>query len=90
MPTSSIFTNIVITAPQQVERFVDALEQSSHAPAWVPKTSITQLTDPEAIRALFVRRFTENKASFQTGGENHGRNQTERTQAINGPGKADN
>ena len=59
MPTSSIFTNIVITDPQQVERFVDALEQSSHDPAWVPKTSITQLTDPEAIRALFVRRFTE-------------------------------
>lgn len=33
MPTSSIFTNIVINDPEKVEKFIDALEASSHDPA---------------------------------------------------------
>ena len=32
MPTSSIFTNIVINDPEKVEEFIDALEASSHDP----------------------------------------------------------
>ena len=35
MPTSSIFTNIVINDPEKVEKFIDALEASSHDPACV-------------------------------------------------------
>lgn len=34
MPTSSIFTNIVINDLEKVEKFIDALEASSHDPAW--------------------------------------------------------
>lgn len=32
MPTSSIFTNIVINDPEKVEKVIDALEASSHDP----------------------------------------------------------
>ena len=31
MPTSSIFTNIVINDPEKVEKFIDALEASGFA-----------------------------------------------------------
>lgn len=53
MPTSSIFTNIVINDPEKVEKFIDALEASSHDPAWQAASPIKQpLTDIEKIYIL--------------------------------------
>ena len=50
MATSSIFTNIVINDPKKAEKFIDALETSSHDPAWKPTTPVKPpLTDIEAI-----------------------------------------
>lgn len=57
MPTSSIFTNIVINDPEKVEKFIDALEASSHDPAWQAASPIKQpLTDIEKIRELMAKR----------------------------------
>ena len=48
MATSSIFTNIVINDPKKAEKFIDALETSSHDPAWKPTTPVKPpLTDIE-------------------------------------------
>ena len=57
MATSSIFTNIVINEPKKVEKFIEALETSSHDPAWKPTTPVKPpLTDMEAIRKLMSKR----------------------------------
>ena len=57
MATSSIFTNIVIKDPKKAEKFIDALEISSHDPAWKPTTPVKPpLTDIEAIRKLMAKR----------------------------------
>lgn len=57
MPTSSIFTNIVINDPEKVEKFIDALEASSHDSAWQAASPIKQpLTDIEKIRELMAKR----------------------------------
>lgn len=57
MPRSSIFTNIVINDPEKVEKFIDALEASSHDPAWQATSPIKQpLTDIEKIRELMAKR----------------------------------
>lgn len=57
MATSSIFTNIVINEPKKVEKFIEALETSSHDPAWKPATPVKPpLTDIEAIRKLMSKR----------------------------------
>ena len=57
MATSSIFTNIVINEPKKVEKFIEALETSSHDPAWKPTTPVKPpLTDIEAIRKLMSKR----------------------------------
>ena len=57
MPTSSIFTNIVINDPEKAEKFIDALEASSHDPAWKTTSSIRRpLTDIEKIRELMAKR----------------------------------
>lgn len=57
MATSSIFTNIVINEPKKVEEFIEALETSSHDPAWKPTTPVKPpLTDIEAIRKLMSKR----------------------------------
>ena len=59
MATSSIFTNIVIKDPKKVERFIDALEASSHDPAWKPTTPVKPpLTDAEAILKLMAKRMS--------------------------------
>lgn len=66
MPTSSIFTNIVINDPEKVEKFIDALEASSHDPAWQAASPIKQpLTDIEKIRELRFAAETAN-GSFDT------------------------
>ena len=57
MPRSSIFTNIVINDPEKVEKFIDALEASSHDPAWQAASPIKQpLTDIEKIREPMAKR----------------------------------
>ena len=57
MATSSIFTNIVINESKKVEKFIEALETSSHDPAWKPTTPVKPpLTDIEAIRKLMSKR----------------------------------
>ena len=69
MPTSSIFTNIVINDPEKVEKFIDALEASSHDPAWQATSPIKQpLTDIEKIReANGKAEGTVNKNSAWSG-----------------------
>lgn len=56
MPTSSIFTNIIITDPKKAEKFIDALESSSHDPAWKPAEDVKPLKDEEEIRKLMGKR----------------------------------
>lgn len=54
---AAIFTNIVINDPEKVEKFIDALEASSHDPAWQAASPIKQpLTDIEKIRELMAKR----------------------------------
>ena len=58
MATSSIFTNIIITEPKKIERFVDALEASSHDPAYESTIPVKPLlTDVDAIRKLLSKRM---------------------------------
>ena len=55
MPTSSIFENIIISDPEKAEKFINALDASSHDPAWKPETQVAPpLTDAEEIRKLMV------------------------------------
>lgn len=57
MPTSSIFTNIVITDPKKAEKFIDALETSSNDPVWKPASDVKPpLKDEEEIRRLMGKR----------------------------------
>lgn len=57
MPTSSIFENIIISDPEQAEKFINALDASSHDPAWKPETQVAPpLTDAEEIRKLMAKR----------------------------------
>lgn len=55
MPTSSIFENIIISDPEKAEKFINALDASSHDPVWEPETQVAPpLTDVEKIRKLMV------------------------------------
>lgn len=57
MPTSSIFENIIINDPEKAEKFINALDASSHDPAWKPETQVAPpLTDAEEIRKLMANR----------------------------------
>lgn len=56
MPTSSIFTNIIVTDQKKVEKFINALEASSHDPAWKPAEDVKPLKDEEEIRKLMGKR----------------------------------
>ncbi len=58
MPTSSIFTNIVIRDPKKAEQFINALEASRKDPVRKPTMPFKPpLTDPEAIRKLMAKRM---------------------------------
>lgn len=60
MATSSIFVNVKITDPKQVERFMDALEESEKAQ--INKSStlpIPILRDLDEIRKLARRKNTK-------------------------------
>lgn len=57
MPTSSIFTNIIIDDPKKAEQFIDALEASSHDPVWKLTSDVKPpLKDEEEIRRLMGKR----------------------------------
>ena len=59
MPTSSIFENIIINDPEKAEKFINALDASSHDPAWKPETQVAPpLPDAEEIRKLMAKRST--------------------------------
>ncbi|WP_316539668.1 hypothetical protein [Faecalibacterium prausnitzii] len=47
----------MINDPEKVEKFIDALEASSHDPAWQAASPIKQpLTDIEKVRELMAKR----------------------------------
>lgn len=58
MATSSIFTNIEISDPQKVERFLNALEESEKAVMHKTHTAsaIPVMRDPGDIRKLMEKR----------------------------------
>lgn len=57
MPTSSIFTNIIINDQKKAEKFIDALEASSNDPAWEPKADVKpSLKDVKEIRKLMGKK----------------------------------
>lgn len=59
MATSSIFAQVKITEPEQVERFVTALEESEKAQAKKKRTApaIPIMRDVNDIRKLMAKRF---------------------------------
>ncbi len=63
MATSSIFHNIVLKDPEEIERFLDALEESEREAAKrekIPHT-ISSLKDIDAIRELMAKRPESDK-----------------------------
>ena len=57
MPTSSIFENIIINDPEKAEKFINALDASSHDSVWKPETQVAPpLTDAEEIQKLMAKR----------------------------------
>lgn len=63
MATSSIFYNIVLKTPEEIERFLDALEESEREAAKREKAShtITSLRDSDEIRKLIAKRPKPDK-----------------------------
>lgn len=61
MPTSSITHNYVISKPDSVKRFVDAIDEADRDRT--PRQTLPgrQLTDPQEILALMARRKTSKK-----------------------------
>lgn len=59
MATSSIFAQVKITEPEQVEKFVAALEESERAQAKKKRTApaIPVMRDVSEIRKLMAKRF---------------------------------
>ena len=43
MATSSIFHNVILNEPKQVEAFINALEASEADPYMVPRTPLSEL-----------------------------------------------
>lgn len=57
MATSSIFASFNINDSKTAEAFVEALDQSSKDPKWVPTfPEPTFITDKNKIRELFAKR----------------------------------
>lgn len=61
MPTSSITKNFVVSGPEQVEKFVRAVEESAKTPYRRTEVHATYLEDPDEILA-FVQRRRERRA----------------------------
>lgn len=56
MATSSITHNFVISSPQNVKRFVNAIEEAAQDPTPKQKLPGRQLTDSQEILALMAKR----------------------------------
>lgn len=56
MALSSITHNFVISGPESVQRFVDALEESARDRTPKQELPVRELTDPEEILALMAKR----------------------------------
>ena len=62
MATSSIFHNVILRTPEQVEAFIRAAEASLADP-YVPEGPVTHLlTDPDEIRRLAQLRRKNREA----------------------------
>ena len=63
MATSSIFAQVVIDTPEAAERFINALEESEKAQMGKPKKGPAHkiLRDKDEIRALLLKRYTEDE-----------------------------
>lgn len=59
MATSSIFTNIVMKDPQQIEKFIALLEKAEKEPPMQIKTKGRLITDPEEIQKRFSKWATK-------------------------------
>ncbi len=56
MPTSSITHNFVISGPENVRRFIEALDAADKDRVPVPPVPGRLLTDPEEIAAVMAKR----------------------------------
>ena len=57
MATSGIFHNVILTDPQQVESFVNALEASAADPYPAPQMSLSEIiADKDEIKRLHELR----------------------------------
>ena len=65
MATSTIFTRVRISDPQQARKFIDAMEQSAQEPRREPSAPADPyLTDRSAIRS-FMRKREAKKETRQ-------------------------
>ncbi len=63
MATSSIFHNVILRTPEQVEAFIRAAEASLADPYVRPEEPVTHLlTDPDEIRRLAQLRRKNREA----------------------------
>lgn len=63
MATSSVTHNFVITKPESIQRFIEAIEASERERDRIPKRTLPGrlLTDPEEIRALTEEWIKNNE-----------------------------
>ncbi len=59
MATESIFHNFTIERPEEVKRFVEALEKAANIRSKKPHCKGMLVTDPEKIRAFFAKNKEE-------------------------------
>lgn len=60
MATSSVTHNFVISSPESVQRFIDALDAADHDRTPAPSLPGRQLTDPKEILNLMAKRNKQN------------------------------
>lgn len=64
MATSSITKNFVVSGQEQVEMFVNAIEESANNPPKRISVNADFLTDPKDIIKLMEKRKNANNSSF--------------------------
>lgn len=64
MATSSIFHNVILTTPKEVESFVNALEASIADPYPAPRMSLSEImADKDEIRRLHELRVQKRNGN---------------------------
>ena len=64
MATSSIFHNVILTSPKEVESFVNALEASIDDPYPAPRMSLSEImADKDEIRRLHELRVQKRNGN---------------------------